>query len=304
MSETDEKEIIEGPMPKTPEWYSERQSHIGGSEAAAACGISRWQQPLDLYMRKRGMIPEQIETDAMRMGTALEPVVREEWTLRTGRQCSWNYPMMWRAECPIVSATIDCLTIPEGDPLELKTSSWRRADEWGEEGTDQVPDDYILQCQQEMYVVGAERCELAVLLDGRTLKLYAIARHEKLIDGIIRTETELWQRIQAGDPPEPKWNHPRTMDLIKELYGVNEGAATDLPPEIVAAWGNVREFNKRIKELEEQRDADKARVLAAMGEAAIADLGDGLQLVRSKVNRKEYTAKATSYISLRERKAK
>ena len=42
----------------TDEWFSQRQSMFGASEAAAVCGMSRWSQPLDVFARKQGSIKE------------------------------------------------------------------------------------------------------------------------------------------------------------------------------------------------------------------------------------------------------
>lgn len=295
---------VTGPLPDTDEWLAERKLHIGASEAAAACGLSPWRQPLDVYLEKRGLAEPREETAAMRLGKRLEPVIAEEYSLRTGLEIVRGIPMLWRTDTPHIAASLDALTEPDFSPLELKSSSYRRSHEFGDEGTDQIPDDYLVQVQQQMYVVGAEQAELAVLLDGRTLRLYTIRRHEHLIARMIELETELWQRIVTGDPPAPDFTHPKTPDLIRSLYGVAEGKAIDLPDEAVAAWADYQRLGEEEKRIEAERDALKAKVLYAIGDAAIADLGNGKQLTRSTVNRKEYTCKASSYVTLRERKAR
>lgn len=296
--------IIEGPMPNSPDWYAERHNHIGASEAAAACGVSPYSQPLDIYMRKRGLLEEVKENQAMRLGKALEPVIRDEWSRLTDRETAWNLPMMWRADTPHISATLDCRVIPDMEPLELKSTSFRRAAEFGEEFTDEIPTDYVLQCQQQIYVVGAELCHLAVLIDGRTLRRYTVRRNEKLICRIVELETELWERIQSGDPPPPDFKHPKTLELMKSLYGVEEGKEVDLSIDAVQSWVRYRELGERISELEKERKAEQSKVLYAMGDGAIADLGDGLDLVRKSVSRKGYTVEPCEYILLSQRKRK
>lgn len=296
---------IIGPAPQTPEWFEERFNHIGASEAAAACGVSPWKQPLDIYLEKRRLVEPFAGNDFTRLGSAMEPVIRAEFTHRTGIELISPVPLMIHPDTQFISASLDALhDTPERRPTETKCSNWRRAAEWGEEGTDQIPEEYVIQCQQQMYVVGAERCDLAVLLDGRTLRLYTVNRHEALISRMIELETELWQRIQAGDPPAPNFRHPRTLDLIKNLYGVEEGESIDLTPPTCDTWRQYRELGDQIKALEENRETAKAQVLYAMGPAAIGNLDDGRQLVRSIVNRKSYECKASSFTTLRERKAK
>ena len=38
-------------MPRN-EWLALRRKGIGGSDCAAACGLSRWKSPLQLYVEK------------------------------------------------------------------------------------------------------------------------------------------------------------------------------------------------------------------------------------------------------------
>lgn len=295
-----------GPDPKTPEWYQARMSCIGASEAAAACGLSPYAQPLDLYLEKRGMKPPKEETDAMRLGTLMEPVVISEYEHRTGyatKPCS----LLFHGTNRFIGATPDRMVLDQAGrfPMDAKTTTFRRAAEFGEEGSDQIPTDYLLQAQQQMYVTSAERCDIAVLLDGRTLRVYQVARHDDLIEMLVQAETELWQRIVDGNPPEPNWTHPRTPELVRSLHGLQNDLVVELSEETSESWRRYQSLGDRIKILQEERDALKARVLYAMGEAATGRLADGAgELTRKMVTRKAYTVKETSYLDLRERKIK
>jgi len=71
--------------------------------------------------------------------------------------------------------------------VEAKTSGQYRASEWGEEMTDEIPEDYILQCQHNMYVTG-EGVRLAwvpVLIGGNNRRCYKVERNDKLISNLI-----------------------------------------------------------------------------------------------------------------------
>jgi predicted phage-related endonuclease len=65
-------------------WLERRRQTLGASDAAAALGLSPYCSPLQLYLRKIGSLPEQEETEAMRWGTLLEPLLAREYTRRTG----------------------------------------------------------------------------------------------------------------------------------------------------------------------------------------------------------------------------
>ena len=38
------------------EWLKLRQKGIGGSDAAAVCGLNRWPGPLDIYLDKMSIV--------------------------------------------------------------------------------------------------------------------------------------------------------------------------------------------------------------------------------------------------------
>lgn len=306
-----------GPYPLTREWHEARKKCIGASEAAAACGISEWSQPLEVYLRKRGEIPEFAGNDATRLGTLLEPIVLSEYERRTGHDLVTHLPLFTHTDTPHVGATPDAAVIGLDFPVEAKTTSHWRAAEFGDEGTDHIPDEYVCQAQQQMYVLGAERCDVAVLIDGRTLKIYTVNRNDKLIHKMVVAETDLWQRILEGNPPEPQWRHPATVQLLQAMHGtVNEGSIP-LSDETALAWGRYQALGETIKQAEAERDECKARVYHALGDWAVGELPSGGSIRRSIVREslwtdkdvEEITAKVgqvkrRSYFRLTERKLK
>ena len=72
-------------MGLTAEQLATRSTGLGGSDAAVACGVSRWKTPYQLYLEKRGEVPPIEQTEPMRWGHLLEPLVRQEYSERTGR---------------------------------------------------------------------------------------------------------------------------------------------------------------------------------------------------------------------------
>ena len=76
---------IPGPDPQTDEWYAlrvfdparvERPVVFGASEAGAVLGVSPFSGgPLEIFNRKRRLIPEQESSDAMELGLLLEDPV-------------------------------------------------------------------------------------------------------------------------------------------------------------------------------------------------------------------------------------
>ncbi|MDP3766551.1 MAG: YqaJ viral recombinase family protein, partial [Dehalococcoidia bacterium] len=67
-------------------WLAARRAGIGGTDAAAILGLSPFRTPLDVYLDKTGAAQdERTETQPMRWGKALEPVIAEAVEERIGR---------------------------------------------------------------------------------------------------------------------------------------------------------------------------------------------------------------------------
>jgi putative phage-type endonuclease len=286
--------------PNDPAWREARYTGIGASEAAAACGVSEYETPLHIYMKKRGDLPESEETQSMRLGRRLEPIVVEEFAAVTGLEIG-KYPveMLRHEQHSFVLATPDAW-LANQELLEAKTTTWMMAKKLGEEGSDAVPTEWLMQVQQQMAVTGAERAHVAVLLDGRTLKTFVVERHQALIERIIAIESELWERIRDGDPPEPTWSHARTPELIRQLHrGVDTGRVVELTDDARSAWSNYESLTKMAKEIDEQREAERSRVLAQIGDAEYGDLGDGFVIRRKLVEKTPYRVTPKPYIDIR-----
>lgn len=281
-----------GPKQNTPEWLAERQNGIGASEAAAACGLDPYRQPLDLFLAKRGRIVEEEEpTDAQRLGHALEPVVLSEYEHRTGIKVAIPPGMFRSVERPWQFASLDGIAMTDKPfPLNAKTTTWRSRHEFGDDGTDDLPEAYLLQAQQEMDVYGADVAQYPVLFDARHLRIYTIERHDVLIGNIRECTKELWERIQNGDPPEPHWEHPGVLDTVKRAHAINKGKVIELSPELTEAWRHIKAMKDQIKEMEEAVDRQKAVLLHQLGDAYRAKMADGQELVRSFVDAQHWTA--------------
>lgn len=307
---------IVGPLPYTPEWWAARRSCIGASQAAAACGVSPYAQPLDVYLECRGEYQRE-ETAAMRLGKALEPVVLSEYELRTAARLIRPVGLYRSRFYPFIGATPDALRESDLVPVDAKTSTHWRAGEFGDEGTDQIPADYVMQAQQQIYVCGAEFADVAVLIDGRTLRVYRVRRHDSLIARLVEMETALWERIERGTPPEPEWNHRGTLELLKRLHGCARGELVALPDEAAGYWDRYARIGRTVKRCEAVREELYARVLHAIGDTPGGILPDGREVGKTIVEESVWTeqdiedlrvkvgtTKRRGYVTLRERKAR
>jgi putative phage-type endonuclease len=288
-------------MPHTPEWYAARNTGIGASEIAAAAGLSPYQTPLELYLRKRGEMPAFEGNDATRMGTLLEPVVKSEFKRITGLIPIDENPPMYRSTLrKWMTATPDMI-VTETELGEVKTASWRMKSSWGDEHSDAIPDQYLCQAQWQMGVMGTEftAVYVPVLFDGFETKIYRVERNELMIGYMIDAGLELWERIQNNDPPKPNWEHRSTPRLVREMHSDINGQVVDLGDITADAWFTYERLGKEITALETRRERYKSEVLYDVGGNYAGDLGDGRIVRRKLIEKRGHTVGPSSYIDFR-----
>jgi hypothetical protein len=288
-------------IPHTPEWYAARNTGIGASEIAAAAGLSPYQTPLELYLRKRGEIPPFEGNDATRMGTLLEPVVKSEFKRLTGLIPIDENPAMYRSGLhQWMTATPDMI-VTATELAEVKTASWRMKSSWGDEHSDAIPDQYLCQTQWQMAVMGPgfTSVHVPVLFDGFETKIYRVERNELMIGYLIEAGQELWERIENGDPPEPNWEHDSTPKLIREMHSDINGQVIELGDITADAWLTYEALGKQVKELEARRERYKSEVLYAIGGNYAGDLGDGRIVRRKLIEKKGHVVGPSNYIDFR-----
>lgn len=187
------------------DWLAHRTKGIGASDAPVILGISPWKSALQLFTEKLGLMEiAQAETEYLKWGLRLEPVLREAYTEETNRIVSTPTP--WRVEIhpdyDWMFATLDGWVFDEAKGhgvLELKTASSTQHREW-KEG---APLMYQVQVQHQLAVTGLKWGALAVLIGGNTFLHYDVARDDAFIERLIKAELNFWERTCRGTAPDP-----------------------------------------------------------------------------------------------------
>lgn len=285
-------------MSLTEEQVAERRNGLGGSDAAAALGLSPYKSALELFMEKREpREASSVELAAFRWGNILEPVIRQEYATRTHRVVRLPEGTLRHRQHPFVLAHIDGIT-DDGRVFEAKTS--RSADGWGKHGTDEVPHHYLIQVQHYLAVVGAEVADIAVLIGGNDFRIYEVPADAELQEMIIDGEAEFWAMIQQGTPPPPDWDRTDTHTLMRRLYPGTDGRTVIATADEVSHRRVYENAVEMVKQYTQLADASRAHLLHVMGTASRMTFPDeGIQLQRKSVSRKEHLVAATTYIDAR-----
>lgn len=183
------------------EWLEMRQKGLGGSDAAAACGLNPWKSKASLYLEKTGQVVKDFDNEVMRQGRDLEDYVAKRFTEATGKKVRRNNFMMASKEHPFLLADIDREVVGENAILECKTTSPFAKDKWSDGA---IPINYELQCHHYMMVTGADKCYIACLIFSTDFIIREIERDEEVIEMLKSQEVDFWENyVLAGQMPAP-----------------------------------------------------------------------------------------------------
>lgn len=292
------------------DWLQLRRAGLGGSDMGAILGLSKFKTPVDVWLEKTGRSEGQQETLQMRFGSYAEEFVAREYSAKTGNAVQRFTPMLRHPVAPILG-NVDRLVIPAGSKvashkqeirtdrgLECKTASAFSAsdvEEWGEEGTDQVPPSYLVQCATYMALTPCQYWDLAVLFGNQEVRVYNLRRDRDLEGEIIARADEWWNRYVVSDVAPP----PTCLADIKSLFPTCSEAVVEAD-EMILHWAKVAEdAAAKANEYSKVAETAKVHMLSFMRDAAVLKL-DGNRVFRRKlIQKKEYTVAASSYVDAR-----
>ena len=245
------------------EWLELRQIGIGGSDAAAACGFSKWKSPAQLYIEKTCQIQkEEGESEHLRQGRDFEDYVAQRFCEETGKKVRRDNFMMADSEYPFLIADIDRRVVGEDAILECKTTTPYNRDKWAD---GQIPIEYELQCLHYMSVTGARKCYIACLVFGTDFIIREIDWDDETIQMLRAKEIEFWtDYVEKGVMPEPDGSSAYDEALRNRFRGGLE-ESIDLEVD-VSSYRAYQETKDLIKDLEAQTKAFEQDLKLQMGD--------------------------------------
>jgi len=222
-----------------------RRDKIGGSEAASACGIDPFRSRRLLWYEKVHGI-EREESEAMRLGTLLQPAVAEiagerGYEIMPAPADGFTHPEhAWMICHP------DGFGIVDGTRavVEIKT----RGTGWSSE-TERELYGYYMQVFHGMAVTGCEAGLLCILHGGHgglRLETREVVCDDALTDQMIELEQEIVDAVRTETPPKARGTKSDS-DALKFMHPDSSGSA-------IRASGDVWRLVKEARELKEQRD--------------------------------------------------
>lgn len=267
----------------TDDWHATRRTGIGGSDAAAICGLSKYATPYTVWLEKTGPAQPDTAGEAARWGTLLEPVVRDEVARLENLDIADAAGTYAHPDRPWQHANVDGLIAPAGI-YEGKTANLRLADEWAD---DRVPDRYLLQGMHYLSVLGPEYDHLlyGCLIGGQELVIRRVERDQEAIDALVAIETRFWAHVESGEPP-PVDGSDATAEALKNQWLPDAQTAVTVDrvtvDELIAQRAAAVDAEAAAKA---DRQAAENQLKALLGEATDAVDVDGNVLYTWRKNK-------------------
>ena len=214
----------------------------------------------------------------------MEPVITAAIKRRFGVEFASQQLAARSEEHPHMLATLDGLT-EDGEIWEFKAPGVWSSKGIGEEGdTDSLPEHWLVQAQHQMCVAESDRHKVVTifptldlihylfgaiergiseydpLLDSLDLRVFPVARNDRLIESLVTLNTRFWGHVLDDIPPDEI--DPSDAKLLSDAFR-DEAGEVRVSQDVLEAAEAWVDLGPKIKELEDERDSAKARVLLA-----------------------------------------
>jgi putative phage-type endonuclease len=210
-----------------------RRSGIGGGDIAAIVGVHPRRTAWDVFAYKRALIdgpdPEGIP-EFMKWGNLLQRPILEEYGRRQNADdLELHFDTLFRhPEREWQIGHIDGERIPSDVLVEGKTVGLFQAHRYGEDGTDEIPEEDLTQGQWYLSLRDRAVAHFPVLVGGQELRIFVSNRNRTLEDYLLTQADKFWREHVLADVPPPVGDSKAASEYLKKAFPKEAG--TDLRP--------------------------------------------------------------------------
>ena len=245
------------------EWLEHRKNRIGGSDAPAIIGMSKYSSPYTVWADKLGKLPPKEDNEPMRLGRDLEEYVAKRFTEATGKKVRKENNILINPDIPFAHANVDRMIVGEDAGFEAKTTSALNLKKFK---NGEYPENYYVQCVHYLAVTGCKRWYLGVLVLGVEFKWFVIERDEDEINALMKSEADFWQYVESQTPPMVDGTDS-TSDTLRTIYPESNGDSISL----MAYENDLKQFmtlSSLLDDIKEQKEEVANRIKAFMGDCS------------------------------------
>jgi putative phage-type endonuclease len=188
-----------------------RRKVLGGTDISAIVGLNPWRTAHDVWMEKLGLATTSIDPEIAEMGKLLEvPIGRKYsrvtgWKLRRPNPENPRFPCFMRSTDPEKSwfgGSPDYFVVDQPRLMDCKTARIADHVKWGEEGTDAIPHQYLIQAHWYLALTELGFCDIATLFGVHDFRIYTVPRDKDLEGILLERGEKFWKdHILTKTPP-------------------------------------------------------------------------------------------------------
>lgn len=274
MKITAKKLVCTKNMPRQ-EWLTWRQRGLGGSDIAGLLDMNpKYTNPLRVYISKVEPIDESDTAgEAAEWGTRQEPLIRQKFKENHPELRVEQSNFMWcHPEYEFMTANVDGFLFDKEKGrgvLEIKTASEYLLKKWSDDDG-LVPEEYLLQAQHYLMVLGLNWGWFAVLIGGNKYREFYFERDEELVESLMILEKDFWfNHVIPQIPPELDGSEA-SEKILKKMYPADEVASEDEVVTLDSEAGKLLEqldaAKEQLKELEIAKKEAENKLKQFLGE--------------------------------------
>ncbi len=249
----------------------DRSKRMGGSDGAAVVGLSPYKTATDVFLEKTGRAPAQAVTEPMNWGNILEPVILDEYARRTGlhglhrnRMADGTQQIIRHDKHPWLAGAPDAWT--DDRVVDAKSTGSRQVKRWGREGTDDMPEEHLVQVTLYADIRKVPKMDVPVLIDGRTFRIYSADYDPEFAGNVIQILERFWvDNVLADKPPKPESTEER-LAQVRAMYPENRTPIKISDRKVDLLAMQLSQAKEAIDSNEVLYESAKALIMEAIGD--------------------------------------
>lgn len=260
------------------DFHERRRTGIGGSDAAAVCGLSPYQTAHDVWASKKGLVEPKPANMRMNRGNRLEPALLAWYGEETGHRVEkpdkmYRDPDNQHRICHLDGLVYNGSEEPIGI-MEAKTVNYDKAYLWGE-ADDAIPIFCAIQGYHNMAVTSAEHqmqipwCDFPVMIGLDDWRLYRVEWNDELVTNLFTILDDFWFKNVVGNVPPPIDGSEGAERLLQALYPRHVDREVVADETLEKAAQSFIDLRAEIDVLEVKKQAAENLIREYMNEAAV-----------------------------------
>ena len=258
-------------------WLAERRTGIGGTHAAAICGLSKWMTPFAAYVDLVEGHDDEEESELLYWGSALEAPILDRLSSDLGLQTVRGLFMRHPDRNWHIGSVDAVLLNKEFAPVagaDAKNTNFFMRDDWGTADAPVVPSGYEGQGRWYLPLVNVEVWWFPVLIGGHQFRKVAVHRDAATEADMLTIVDDFRRKHLEPRIPPPIDGSEAARDHLRKRFAGHTEIVREASVDEYPLIGNWQQARSALKAAEEQEALLKNQVIEAIGIDAGIKIGN------------------------------